>query len=183
MKTKIKPRTRRVLFYVLALVLTLIVLLFQHSMANLSQNHQDLPGVVSGRSLNENDPFPEAQQKAIDIYATMSGLLATLATALLGGLGYLLLNARQENPGLLHGFSAVGSAAFAVISLYFGYVCHLKALWFTFHASFDPATFAIYWPRQAQFYSLLTAVFFFADFAFHELGTETTQKPSPEGAK
>jgi hypothetical protein len=163
------PWTNRLNFYVLAIVIGAVVLVFQHYMDKIA--YQD-PGIIVSSSLNQPDTIPPWQEKALETYSSMSGLLTTLATALLGALGYLLINARQAVPQLHHGASAVGSALFAGLSVYFGYVSHLTVLSSTYSNVFNPYAFGIVWPSRSQFYTLLLAVFFFADFAFHELGKE-----------
>jgi hypothetical protein len=164
-----RPSTYRLNFYVLALLIAVAVLLYQYCMQNIAK--QDA-GIMSASSLGQSDTSQGGWQKALDAYSAMSGLLITLATALLGALGYLLINAGATVPKLRHGISAVSSALFAVLSLYFGYVSHLTVLSFTYNNAFNPYAFAVQWPSRSQFYTLLLAVFFFADFAFHELGKE-----------
>ena len=163
------PWTNRLKFYVAATVIAAAVLVFQHYMDKRS--YQDL-GIISSSSLGQPDTIPPWEEKALEAYSAMSGLLITLATALLGALGYLLINATQAVPQLRHGLSAMGSALFAVLSLYFGYVSHLTVLSSTYTNVFNPYAFGVMWPSRSQFYTLLLAVFFFADFAFHELGKE-----------
>jgi hypothetical protein len=161
--------TNRLRFYVVALVFAGAVLVFQHRMDKIA--YQDA-GIISSTSLGQTDAIPPWQEKALETYSAMSGLLTTLATALLGALGYLLINAHQGVPQLRHGASAMGSALLAVLSLYFGYVSHLTVLSSTYTNVFNPYAFGVMWPSRSQFYTLLLAVFFFADFAFHELGKE-----------
>jgi len=167
-------RNRRLAFYALAIVVTLAVWLLQRYMRTAAPSAS---GIVSSTSLNQpalagsaSDP----QGKAIDIYTTAASLLTTLATALLGALGYLLMNERQAKPGLQRSVPvmAVISAAFAVVSIYFGYRCDSNALWYVSEGAFTPNAPPLVWPKIAQFFSLLLAVFFFADFVFYELGRE-----------
>jgi hypothetical protein len=161
--------TNRLSFYVLAIVIAAAVLVFQYYMDKIA--YQD-PGIIVSSSLSQPDTIPPWQAKALEAYSAMSGLLIGLATGLLGALGYLLTNARQTVPQLPHGMSAMGSALFGVLSLYFGYVSHLTVLSSTYSNVFNPYAFGIMWPSRSQFYTLLLAVFLFADFAFHELGQE-----------
>jgi hypothetical protein len=168
-------RTYRLSFYILAILIAAVVLVFQRYMEKIS--YRD-PGIVSSSTLNQPDTIPPWQEKALETYSAMSGLLTTLATALLGGLGYLLINARGAAPHLRHGAAAVGSALFAVLSIYFGYVSHLVVLSSCFGNSFHSYAFGVEWPSRSQFYTLLLAVFFFADFAFHELGKEARSERS-----
>ncbi len=145
------------------------VLIFQHYMdAKAFKDFSNDPaGVVS-----TGGSIPQWEEKGLEAFSAMSGLLTTLGTALLGGLGFLLSNARQvENPAQ-RAWSACGAAACACVSIYFGYVVHLHVLWAISLERFDPYLFAFIWPSRAQFYMLLLAVFFFALFAFHELNSE-----------
>ncbi len=161
--------TYRFSFYLLAVLIAVAVLIFQHYMNKIA--YRDV-GIISSSSLSQPGSIPPWEGKALDAYSAMSGLLTTLATALLGALGYLLINEREASPELRHGASAVGSALFAVLSIYFGYVSHLTVLSSTYSNSFNPYAFGVVWPSRSQFYTLLLAVFFFADFAFRVLGKE-----------
>lgn len=149
--------------------IVLAVAIFQRYMdAKAFNDFSKYPaGVVSS-----GDSIPEWQSKGLDAFAAMSGLLTTLSTALLGGMGFLLGNGRQVGLPALRAWSAFGAAACASVSIYFGYVGHLHVLWATTLERFDPYLFAFVWPSRAQFYMLLLAVFFFAVFAFHELAME-----------
>jgi hypothetical protein len=179
MSTAIGQWPSRLKFYVLAVVIAAAVLVFVEYMFRISY-HQTVSGIVSSTSLNQSDsvPIPPWEQKGLEVYATMSGLLITLATALLGGLGYLLTNERKTNPQLRHAAAAVGSALFAVLSILFGYISHLAVLTSTTFKSFDAYGLGVIWPSRSQFYTLLLAVFLFADFAFHELGKEARRERS-----
>jgi hypothetical protein len=161
------PWFHRLRFYILTIVTAAAVLVFQHYMNKIA--YRD---IVSSSSLTETDTIPPWVEKALDAYSAMSGLLTTLATALLGALGYLLTNGNQAAPQLRNGASAMGSALFAVLSLYFGYVSHLTLLAYTYSNAFNPNFFGVIWPSRSQFYTLLLAVLFFADFAFRVLGKE-----------
>jgi len=161
-------RASRFNFYVLAVIVAAAVLILQHYMEKTSYRDR---GVISAISLSKSeskDSIPAWEEKALETYSSMSGLLTTLSTALLGGLGYLLINARPDAK-MRHKISALGSAVFAVVSLYFGYVSHLSVLASTYRKTFDPYDLGLRWPSRAQFYALLLAVFLFADFAFYEL--------------
>jgi hypothetical protein len=133
------------------------------------QKVADQGPIISSRSLSETYTIPRWEEKAFDAYYAMSGLLITLGTALLGALGYLLINARQAVPQLRHGASAVGSALFAVLSIYFGFLCNESVMARAFSLGFNPYSLDVQYPLALQFYTLLLAVFLFADFSFHEL--------------
>ncbi len=177
MRSSSRLWTSRRNFYLSALTIAAAVAIFQFCMERASYH-----GIVSSISLNQsegnsNNPyqFPKTEEKALDTYSTMSGLLTTLATALLGALGYLLINQRNGSPDQHHGLSAVGTALFAVLSIYFGYVSHLTALSFSYNNLFNPDLLGVKWPSRSQFYTLLLAAFFFADFSFHEFSRESSE--------
>jgi hypothetical protein len=164
------PRTSRFNFYIVAVVVAGAVLLLQGYMEKTSYRAER--GIISATSLDNQGSIPAWQEKALQTYSDMSGLLTTLSTALLGGLGYLLINSRTAGPQVRHRLSALASAVFAVLSLYFGYVSHLSVLAATYRKTFDPYDLGVRWPSRAQFYTLLLGVFLFADFAFYELAEE-----------
>jgi hypothetical protein len=163
-------RNKRFAFYLLAVLVALSVWFLQRYMRAAAPSES---GIISSTSLNQ-PASSDTQGKAADMYTTTTGLLTTLATALLGALGYLLMNERQGKLSLKHRVSptAMVSATFAVVSIYFGYRCDNNALWYVSQGAFTPAAPPLIWPKMAQFFSLLLAVFFFADFVFHELGRE-----------
>jgi hypothetical protein len=163
-------RASRFNFYIVAVVVAAAVLLLQRHMEKTSYAARS--GIISATSLDNQNSIPAWEEKALQTYSDMSGLLTTLSTALLGGLGYLLINSQAARPQVRHRLSALASAVFAVLSLYFGYVSHLSVLAATYRKTFDPYDLGVRWPSRAQFYTLLLGVFFFADFAFYELAKE-----------
>lgn len=170
-------RASRFNFYILAVLVAAAVLLLQGYLGKRSYGVRN--GIISATSLptqDSKDTIPAWEEKALETYSSMSGLLTTLSTALLGGLGYLLINARPAETQARHRLSALGSAVFAVLSLYFGYVSHLSVLAATYRKTFNPYDLGLRWPSRAQFYALLLAVFLFADFAFYELGKEASHE-------
>jgi hypothetical protein len=175
-------RNKRFAFYMLAIIVTLAVWVLQRYMRAAAPSES---GIVSSTSLNQPNSSDaqssvspanssDPQGKAIDIYMIAASLLTTLATALLGALGYLLMNERQAKAPLQHRVPATAllSATLAVVSIYFGYRCDSNALWYASQGAFTPDAPPLVWPKIAQFVSLLLAVFFFTDFIFNELGTE-----------
>jgi len=112
------------------------------------------------------------QDKQLDAFLEMNRLLTTLGTTLLGALGFLISTGKR---GLLRWrelVPAMTSAVFAGASIYFGYVAYQSILWMLESSFFDLDNPAIQWTRQAHFYSLLLAAFFFCDFVIHNLGKE-----------
>jgi hypothetical protein len=165
-------RNKRVFFYLLAVVVSVAVWLVQ---SYIRAAAPAASGVISSTSLNGSDSSDtqakaDTQASAVTMYTTTTGLLTTLATALLGALGYVLMNGGQAKTRL--SVAAMLSATFAFVSIYFGYRCDNNALWYVYEGAFTPGAAPLVWPKEIQFGSLLLAAFFFADYAFHELGKE-----------
>lgn len=119
-----------------------------------------------------SDSPSQWQQTAIQVASETTRLLITLGTALLGGLGLLLGSRGSDSPKPRHLWSAFLSAMAAGLSLYFGYVVHLRVLWMVTSKTFDPTTDFFVIPSQCQFYALLVGAFFFGIFAVHTLREE-----------
>ena len=73
---------------------------------------------------------------------------------------------------LEHLSAAFACAMSAGLSLYYGYVVHLRLLWMITNKAFDATSAFFVTPSHYQFYALLAAGFFFADFATYNLGEE-----------
>jgi succinate dehydrogenase hydrophobic anchor subunit len=111
------------------------------------------------------------QQMGVSIASETARLLTTLGTALLGALGLLMSDRRVAKPK--HLSAAFACAMSTGLSLYYGYVVHLRLLWMLSNKAFDATSAFFVTPSHYQFYALLAAGFFFADFAAHNLGEET----------
>ncbi|HJX84921.1 MAG TPA: hypothetical protein VJ723_11300 [Candidatus Angelobacter sp.] len=161
---KRRPRISRVVFYVAVIVLALIAWRFTALM-----NARSLPvgTVILATTDSTMSPWDDTAMKA---YSDMSALLTTLGMTILGAVGFLLVNRKANR--VPHLWSALLGATCVGLSIYFGYVCHLYLLASAASRTFDPYNLSTIWPSRAQFYSLLVAVFFFADFAFHDLSGE-----------
>lgn len=163
-RNKGRSRFSRLVFYVAVIVLAVVSWRFTALM-----NARSLPvGTIIATSDSTMSPWDD---KAMRAYSDMSSLLTTLGTAMLGAVGFLLAN-RRKTSHVPHLWSALLGATCVGLSIYFGYVCHLYLLAAAASRTFDPYNLSTIWPSRAQFYSLLMAVFFFADFAFHDLGGE-----------
>jgi len=113
-----------------------------------------------------------ANQAQLDALYDLDNLVTTLATALLGGLGFFLVNGRKIRRWSAAMWLAVASAGCAALSLFLGYVLYLALLDMLKNEMFDPDMATIMWVRVAQFYSFLLAVVLFGDFAFQTLNAE-----------
>jgi hypothetical protein len=101
--------------------------------------------------------------------------LTTLATALLGALGLLMLNKVERGSKWRHMWAAFLAAGGAVLSLYFGYASHLYLLALINEQAINPYdTVYLFW-SHAQFYALLAGTLFFADFAVCQLSEEKSK--------
>ena len=160
-----RARIARFGFYVAVIALVAIVWLVQRHMDAVAFGPSTIISSSSG------DPN-QRQQMGLQAVSTMNSLLTTLATALLGALGLLLGNRIRPRPQPRHLWSAFVSAVFVGVSLYFGYVGHLHVLWMIKNETFDPYSLMYILPSHSQFYALLLGVFFFADFAVHDLSEE-----------
>jgi hypothetical protein len=110
------------------------------------------------------------QQMGVQVASEATRLLITLASALLGALG-LLLGDRFAGGGTpRHLWSAFACALSAGVSLYYGYVVHMHLLGMIGLHAFEPTSEIFLNPSHKQFYALLAAAAFLADFAFHNFG-------------
>lgn len=149
----------RLAFYMAAVGFILAVWQFQAHMAGTFIE----PLVTSLSSL---------QERELDALLDMNSLITTLGTGLLGALGFLLMNGRRLYRGTAAKWLAFGSAVCVALSLFFGYVVYLGIIAMLENEIFDLDIPAIFWARQAHFYSFLLAVVLFGDFAFHSLNVE-----------
>ncbi len=105
----------------------------------------------------------------LSIITTMGDLIISLSTALLGALGFLLVNGHKVKRGLWPKTLAVVSGASAAISIYFGYLLYQTALEMAPLQIADANLPAFLWARQYQFFAFLLAVLLFGDFAIDTL--------------
>src|ERR1700730_12531017 len=160
-----RPRTARVGFYVAIILLVAIVWGVQRHMDVIAFG----PNTIISYSPGKPNQW---QQMGLQAVSEMNSLLTTLATAMLGGVGLLLAKREPARPRPRHLWSAFIIAGFVAISLYFGYVGHLHVLWMIKNETFDPYSLMYLLPSHSQFYALIVGVFFFADFAVHDLSEE-----------
>jgi hypothetical protein len=162
-----RSRITRLGFYFAAVALVAIVWRVQHYMDALTVPP---PNTIISSFSSSGNPN-QWQQIGFQAVSQMDGLLTTLATALLGALGLLLVRVRAgQQPR--HLGSAFVSGVFVGLSLYFGYVGHLHVLYMIHTETFDPFSLLYILPSHSQFYALLLGFFFFGDFAVHDLSEE-----------
>jgi hypothetical protein len=125
------------------------------------------------------DPPPalsDWQKMSAQSMSDLNGLLTTLATAMLGAIGFLMSSRAQEGSVSRHLWAALLGATGGGLSLYCGYVAHVNLLRMSIQFSVDPYDLIYRSATNAQFYSLLAGAFFFADFAVHGLSVENPDK-------
>ena len=111
------------------------------------------------------DKLENIQEKELETFLDMNRLLTTLATAAIGGLGAIIFN-RLKKELRSSQLMLAGLAFFlAGLSLYFGYVSYHKVPWMLHYRFFDLTIDDIVVPERLQFLSLVSALFFFGDFA------------------
>jgi hypothetical protein len=124
------------------------------------------PGTVLGPEI----PFADLAKQQIDAYLEVNRLLTTLATTVLGALGFILFRA-GEGVRTLRLWAAVIGALLVAVSIFFGYVAYgfvLQTLQ-TPAAIFGNPHSAPLVAQQLHFYTFLVGVIFLADFALHNL--------------
>jgi hypothetical protein len=126
---------------------------------------------IQGRpyAVEDSQLSPESQlSKAVDAYQGMNNLLITLATGILGAMGYLLVNKPKPSYPLVDMWPAILSGVFVILSLYFAYLSYF-GLEFALRYSVALDSDVVNTPRLMQFNTLLLAAIFFADFVMQHL--------------
>jgi hypothetical protein len=164
-----RPGTARLAFYIGAIVLGMVVWAGEVYMQNRPQ--------ILGSSISELDPL---QEKQLDAFLEMNRLLTTLGTTLLGALGFFLVSRRKPGSSPPDLWAAFASAICVGLSLYFGYRAYedIIGMFQPPYRTFDLTATMISWDRYAHFYTFLLGVFFFADFALHQLSPEDEHEHS-----
>lgn len=157
----------RVWFYAAALVVVASVWGLQTHMYDKIYN---VPGKIFSGSTGSG---PEEWDKmSVQAMTETNTQLTTLATALLGALGLLMINKVEAGSKWRHMWAAFLGAIGGGLSLYFGYASHLYLLTMISGQAINPYDPVYVFWSHAQFYTLLTGAFFFADFAVHQLCEE-----------
>jgi len=91
--------------------------------------------------------------------------LINLAMALIGGIGWLMVNARKELKSA-HVQAAFLAALFAGVSIYYGFLCQgfVQGVFLNYQ-TFNPYDSMYSYLTSAQFVTLILAAVFFTDFA------------------
>jgi hypothetical protein len=119
----------------------------------------------SANYIREDVTDPAALSKAFDAYAAVNGLLITLATGLLAGLGVFVTSRSKQRYASREFLPAIISALLACESLFWGYVSSQNVEWAIEQCIGSLGLNQLQFPRQLQSLALLIGVFFFAEFA------------------
>jgi uncharacterized membrane protein YidH (DUF202 family) len=163
-----KQKLARIWFYVAVVMIVASVWGIQVRVYDKIFN---VPGTIFSGSSGAPSSPSDWQKLAVQAMTNANGLLTTLGTALLGAIGLLMVRARESHK-LRHMWAAFLAAISGGVSLYFGYVSHLNLLAMISNETFNPYDPVYLFSSHTQFYTLLAGAFFFADFAFHDLGAE-----------
>jgi len=101
----------------------------------------------------------EWQTKQLEIYMETTKLLITLATLILGGVGFILGLTRDAQPKTLPTPGRVAMIAVSAgLSISFGYISHDMMVWMLSKRFFNLDTAVLYWSRVAQFWTFLVSL-------------------------
>jgi hypothetical protein len=164
----VRPKMTRLAFYVGCVGLAVLAYGIEVHM----QNSQQVLGEISTGQLSQPGSISSAQQAQLSALLEMNQLITTLGTTLMGALGFLLANrkAASKSRGLWAAFASFASVG---LSIYFGYRAYRDIIEMLQNAQnigwFDVISGVIAVDRECHFLFFVLGVFFFADFAFHEL--------------
>lgn len=115
------------------------------------------------------------ESRQLDTYLDTSKLLTTLATAVIGAAGGLLLRTdaklRLTRPDRRR---IIASQVFAALSIYCGHLAHQNLVWMLHSKFFNLYYGGVRWPARMQFWLFLGAVIVLADFVYRSLSREET---------
>jgi hypothetical protein len=160
----------RVWFYIAIVVIVAAVWGIQF----YKYNKNNAPGTIFAGSSTDAGP-QEWDKMSVQAMTETNSQLTTLATALLGALGLLMINRMERCSKWRHMWAAFLAAGGGVLSLYFGYASHLYLLALINEQAINPYdTVYLFW-SHSQFYALLAGTLFFADFAVCQLSEEKSK--------
>jgi hypothetical protein len=128
-------------------------------------------------ALTQLDPI---QKSELDAYQAMNGLITTLTTGLLAGMGYILTSGKKISRSRGTRWLALGSAAFAALSLFLGYFVYEVVIGMLDDQFFNLNMPLLLYPSFAHFFTFLFAVVLFGEFAFHAFFTGVGDEHKPE---
>jgi hypothetical protein len=155
---------RRIRFYCAFAALAALVWVIQkHEYNKLN----DQTGVLSSSSSSPSSAL-EWEKMQVTAATNNCALLTTLATALLGSIGWIMVEARKTSQ-LRHMWAGFLAALSTGISLYYGSLTQKFLLSMLWKEAFDPWNSMYLYLTTAQFLTLGLGAVFFADFAFNDL--------------
>lgn len=162
-----RRRLPRTWFYAIVAIIAALVWLVQTYSYHIIFG---TPGTIFS-SIPANAPSVNWPDLAVKVMTDLNSVLTTLGTALLGAVGWLVVQERRRS-GTRHQWSAFLAVLAGGISLYFGYVSHLNLLWLINNQNLNTYQLVYLFSSRFQFYSLLAGAFFFADYAFYHFTEE-----------
>jgi hypothetical protein len=127
-----------------------------------------LPNTVLGPVV----PFTETIKQAVEAYLEVNRLLTTLATTVLGALGFVLFREGTLGPRTPRLWAAMVGALLVAVSIFFGYVAYnfLITILQTGSIDFsDRSSRPLIVSQQIHFYTFLVGIIFLTDFVFHNV--------------
>lgn len=117
-------------------------------------------------------PFSDTIKQAVEAYLEVNRLLTTLATTVLGALGFVLFRGGTLSARTPRLWAAMVGALLVAVSIFFGYVAYnfLIAVLQTGSIDFNaPTSQPLIRAQQIHFYTFLVGIIFLADFVFHNV--------------
>jgi len=177
--TLTKPALQRLRFYAIALFV--LGSLYEYQSYEFKKPYFQTNQVISSAPLDQSSflAWQQLEEKAASEY---SSLLTTLATALVGALGWMMVEARKDSKKrhtkLQHVWAAFLAAICAGVSLYYGSLSQKSLLIMLWSQNVDPLQGVYSFLARNQFVALGAGALFFADFAFHDFGKgDSNEKP------
>lgn len=159
----------RLAFYVGCVVLSALAYGVEYHMQNPTNG---LVAIPSESQLQQPGSVSDAEKARLSALLQMNQLITTLGTTLMGALGFLLAN-RKTGSGARGLWAAGASFACVGLSIYYGYNAYKSIISMLQNVQyigwFDVVDGVIPKERAGHFFFFVLGVFFFADFAFHEL--------------
>jgi hypothetical protein len=99
-------------------------------------------------------------EKQLDLFTEQANLLTTLASALLAGLGAVLLKSESGPIPAVQVALLIAAVILSGASLYFGYLAYQEVLWMLHSQFFNLEEPHIAWVRRLQFFTFFGSALF-----------------------
>lgn len=118
--------------------------------------------------------FSDTIKQAVSAYLEVNRLLTTLATSVLGAMGFVLFHQGKLDARAPRLWAAMVGTLLVAVSIFFGYVAYnfLVSILQTGSIDFDPSdpiARPLIISQQIHFYTFLAGIIFLADFVFHNV--------------